>query len=161
MREIRFRGFSISTKKWVYGYLWIVPGVNLYYILTGKINMDCSIEKYEVCPESIGQFTGLKDKNGVEIYEGDIIPYEDTFDKCVGIVKFGQWEQDGPADEYGGTQCLGFYIERIKAICDKSSITEEPYVQEYLSKVSLVAENIEVIGDIYRNKELLEGKQNV
>jgi hypothetical protein len=65
-----FRGKRISNKEWVYGYIWIIPVVNLNYILTGKIDIrDCSIEKYEVDPSTVGIGVEIK---GKWFYEGDI-----------------------------------------------------------------------------------------
>lgn len=131
-RKIKFRGFSISSKKWRYGYIWIVLGANLYYILTGKINKDCSIEKYEVYPESIGQYTGVKDKNGKEVYEGDIL--DDGYEKR--IVKF----KDG-----------AFYQALLPQ--DENKNLFEPWLPVMV--VIGVLYDVEVIGDIYTTPELL------
>ncbi|WP_333860779.1 YopX family protein [Clostridium sp.] len=133
-REIKFRGFSILCKKWMYGYIWIVPGVNLHYIRTGKIDVkDSSIEKYEVYSESIGQFTGLKDKNGKEVYEGDIVKEQRKRfkDKYFAV----KWNND-----------IGSYIFEP---LDKS-LTSYPCFNIGTVK------GLEVIGNIYENPELLE-----
>lgn len=128
-REIKFRGKSKwGYHEWIYGYLSAVKDryfiTPTYWDARGKM-------KYEMLPDTVGQFTGLYDRDGKEIYEGDIVVYR-------GEIKQAIEYRHGA---FGYEYCNGFYT-----LAGNSNFTFNPTNQD---------NNFEVIGNIHDNPELL------
>lgn len=94
MREYKFRGKRIDNGEWVYGSLletdkgkYIVPTGTKEVSINGKRHIHWD-DLIEVDPETVGQYTGFKDKNGKEIYEGDLFKPLHHSVKSVGVIKF-------------------------------------------------------------------------
>ena len=89
MRTIKFRGKSKSTKQWVYGYvreIWASKQEDCRYVICPSMSFEndgfTDSEETEVIPETVGEFSGMTDKNGNDIYENDIVFYDNHISKC-------------------------------------------------------------------------------
>lgn len=132
-REIKFRGLRTNGNGWVYGYIQPHTNPELFDIL--QLNDDHDWTRYRVKPETVGQFTGLFDKNGAEIFEGDLLKR---------VISFA-----GSHAEF--TEKVIFYSACFSTI----SVSDNNEAPMYLS--NYVGHTIEVIGNIHES-EVQDGK---
>ena len=144
MREILFRGKRTLNGDWIEGLLWKKKyNYNRIFISYFPYQDDYE-ETYSVCPKTIGQYTGLTDKNGKKIFEGDIVKAKITENKLTHTKKYEGIYTVKYHDKY----CY-FYLAK-----QGNNLLFDGNWDYFLS-------NIEVIGNIHDNPELLkecEGK---
>lgn len=148
MRKILFRGREINTGKWAYGnYYYEAKNQNTPYYITwnGKDALGDFGDRYHpvnnviVEPETIGQYTGLKDKNGTKIFEGDIVI--------------------GDIPELLGNQNLIGVVEYEESAFIIRIPNRKSWQIQKVGFCSFI--NYKVIGNIFDNPRLLEEKKNV
>lgn len=132
MRKIKFRGFTTNytDNEWVYGDLIHYDTGEIYIMPQNDRYWDIPNDGERVVKDSIGQHTGLKDRLSKEIYEGDILKFEK------GDIMYVAWD-----NEY-----KGFVL--IDPVGDEGSAGIGNWILE----------NVEIIGNIFENKELLTTK---
>ena len=124
-REIKFRGKNKKNNKWIYGYYFKNRGID--FIAPDEFANGKTWEDYEVDSDSVMQFTGRFDKNGGEVYEGDVLRF---------------YDEDIPLKVVFAFVCGAFM----------PVYTSKPDVRS-----SWPVEDMEIIGNIYDNPELQKG----
>lgn len=136
-----FRGKRKDNGEWVTGYLiqgnntYIVTPEAIYYMVV-SISYMASVEFVEVIPETVGQCTGLKDKNGNWVFEGDIAKFRRFENNYIGKIIFNH---KTAGFEFWWNIVAGAYGEKAT----------------YTANLS-VCDEIEVFGSVHDNPELLE-----
>ena len=149
-RPIKFRGKDSASGEWHYG-AYIPPEYTKWQ--TPSIFDGC--HRKEIDPDTLGQYTGYKDVNAIEIYEGDLV--QDVHKNIVNwsnlrmIVRHGVFN----AGYLDREKMLGFYVDiankGMENMWDKNFL--------YWALGLGISDGVKVIGNIYDNPELLEAKK--
>lgn len=153
-REILFRGKSVETNKWVYGSYILEKYANTPYICFFEYGSFVGLKQIEVAPETIGEFTGMTDKNGTKIFEGDIVRTQPFSNKPFSTKRKQK-------------QFLGIVEHCIKTFRNPGSPTDgQKYDSSWWVKIMEDIENYgcynwtrfwncEIVGNKFDNPELL------
>ena len=133
MKKIMFRGKDKTNQKWIYGNLEIPllnQNASKHYIIGHSYSQ---YTKQEVIPNTVGQYTGIKDENGREIYGGDVLE--------LYLNDYGEMEKPEK-----------FIVNR-----DKKFFPDVCYLQQIEAHINKSDTNdyIKIIGDVYENPDLL------
>ena len=143
MREILFRGKSLETQKWLEGFYLKSPEFDNDGIAV--ITTETPRRANYVYKETIGQYTGLTDKNGKRIFEGDVIRFQKFKDEplWIGVVVY--------------ENCL-YIAKGVMPLSYEKREGEKAAKHGFEVQVSGINKStIEVIGNIHDNPELLKG----
>jgi len=167
LRTIKFRGFNKKRGIWLYGNYILNRGA--HFIAPQEFADGKTWEDYEVEEESIGQFTGLTDKNGKKIYEGDILkwyeighsdhdvlePPEDYIKEFIGVVEFLAGGFAISREEFPSPIPVAYLTEDFQANDDdmfKWVYNTDEYPNITIDDMYIC----EVVDNIHDNPELLE-----
>lgn len=171
MREIEFRGKDIETGEWKYGFYSQFhnrpnidePNIHQIFELLEENSSPIILGNtaigglwFTINENTLGQFTGLKDKNGTKIYEGDVVKvigmigkvisqcgsFGICFDDCVDYEKLDKFTQKRVGNNFSGGCCDNF-ISIYEIWWNLNNLDDYLY-------------EVEVVGNIYDNPELLE-----
>ena len=157
MREILFRGKRTDNGEWVYGNYYIAEKLDKSGVEYFIIEIEAEGSQYYVTPETVGQYTGLKDKNGKRIFDGDIIRYADLDDYNRYLESI-----DNP-EVYDKIYLRNIWkidevVYGIKVGYPAFDLNKHNFETNGLSELSESGQHFyEVIGNIHNNPELLKG----
>lgn len=162
-RVNKYRG--LHNNKWVYGYHAVIGTRSViiklkaekFYSVDDNFRKRNGNEIADVRADTIGQYIGIEDKNGKEIYEGDIVKiHQFLFDGC-------EYEKEIIVSiEYmGEIACFGANLLQAKEIraymgYDNEADKEEKAVIPLCNFYGLHEESFEVVGNVYENADLLK-----